>query len=101
MAQTSMTYGQLPSREAFDAAFDRECPGGAYRITNCKRVGNATFTASELWSELNDAVNESNAETCEGEWADDSRSYDEIQADEEAAGDWASCVLGTLGFEWI
>lgn len=101
MAHTSMTYGVLPTREAFDAAFERACPNGTFTFGNDKRVGNASLTASQLWRELQDAANEATAETCEGEWADDSRSYEQIQADEAAAGDWASAVLGQLGFEWI
>jgi hypothetical protein len=77
----SMTYGVMPPREDFDAAFDREVPN-RFRFGNDPRVGNCELTADELWSEL---------ESAKGEHDD---------GDDEA-GDWASCVLYTLGFEWI
>jgi hypothetical protein len=97
-----LTYGVLPTREQFEDAFEGDLGSdGVYQIRNCKRVGNSNFTCAELWAELNDAVNESQAGTCEGEWADDNRSYEQIQADEDAAGDWASAVLQTLGIEWV
>lgn len=97
-----LTYGVLPTREQFDDAFEGDLgPDGVYRVRNCKRVGNRDFTCATLWAEVNDATNELSAETCEGEWADDNRSADEIQLDAEQAGDWASAVLQTLGIEWV
>ncbi len=57
---TSMTYGQLPSRDAFDAAFDAECPMG-YHIAlgrsdsaACEgfQLGDGTWTADQLWQAI-------------------------------------------------
>ena len=78
-----LTYGVLPSLEDFEAAFRRETVStkGWYRISNCKRVGTGSFTCAELWNELDMA-------TSENECTDESL-------------DWASCILYTLGFEWI
>lgn len=77
----SMTYGKLPTQGEFDAAFDAEVHG-KYRIRNDARMGNVDLTASELWAEVYKATRE---------W----------EEGDDAAGDWASCVLSTLGFEWI
>ncbi len=66
MTQTSMTYGTMPSRGEFDAAFDRECPNGKYNI----RLGSSDSRAMDgfnlgdgEWSatELYDACAEINA----------------------------------------
>jgi hypothetical protein len=78
----SMTYGQLPSKSEFEKAFDKEVDGDTYSFGRDPRVGTDKLTSRELWKELQDAVSE---------WED---------GDDEA-GDWASAVLGTLGFEWI
>lgn len=78
----SMTYGKLPSQAEFDAAFDDKVDGCKYRIRNDKRVGDWDATQGELWAEVYKATRE---------W----------EEGDDAAGDWASCVLYTLGFEWI
>lgn len=88
----SMTYGQVPNFEDYSAQWDKllaegELAGGLYHISNCKRVGTTTFTKEGLYDELQKAV---------AEWEDP-----EDGEDYEAAGDWASCVLTTLGFEWV
>lgn len=65
MTHQSLTYGQLPSREEFDAAFEREVPGN-YRITlshsdanACEgfNLGDGEWTADELWHAINQIVN--------------------------------------------
>lgn len=78
--QTS-SYGVLPSKEAFEAAFAAECPDGWFQFGNCKRVGTCRLNVNELWNEL--------------DWA-----TGENECTEESL-DWASCVLYVLGFEWV
>ncbi len=85
MATKTKTYGTMPSREEFDAAYDameewHHRPG--FRFGNDARLGDATLTASELWDELQKAK----AELDEGD---------------EAAGDWCSAVLECLDIEWV
>ena len=75
----SMTYGQLPSRDAFTSAFDIACPCGTFAIGNCHRVGTADFSELELWDELTIAA--------------------KVSTDESL--DWCACVLSVLGIEWI
>lgn len=78
----SMTYGILPSYDMYSEAFDKVVDGFYYKIRNDKRVGNVNLTKRELWMLLSEAV---------ADWNDG----------DEDAGDWASVVLSTLGFEWI
>lgn len=78
----SMTYGRLPSQAEFNKAYDENLEGGKYRFGNDARMGNAKLDASQLWKELKKATTE---------WED---------GDDEA-GEWASSVLITLGFEWV
>ena len=77
----SMTYGKLPSQSEFDKAFDTEVDDD-YSFKNDPRVGNDELNASQLWKELKKATKE---------W----------EGGDDEAGDWASSVLSTLGFEWI
>ena len=67
MIRQSMTYGQLPSREEFDAAFTQEVQSGRYRITlshgdsrACDgfQLGDGAWTAEELWSAIIEIVND-------------------------------------------
>lgn len=95
---TSMTYGVLPTREAFGEAFDRECPGGTFRVNLNVRDSDAVewvgipvdpyadWDADEAWAALN-ALTES--------WA----AGDPYAG--EKCGDLASTILQILGFEWI
>jgi len=89
-SNTTMTYGQLPSREAFDAAYQAQCPNGAgFSFENDERIGTATLYNGALWDALVRAHTEfedDHTVTCE-------------QSD--AAGDWCSQVLSCLGFEWV
>src|ERR1039458_7602776 len=61
MIHQNLTYGQLPSREEFDSAFDREVQG-KYRITlsqsdakACEgfNLGDGEWSAEELWHAIN------------------------------------------------
>lgn len=83
----SMTYGTLPTREEFDAAFEEKCPSGLFAFGNDPRVGTCKLNCSGLWDELNEAIL--------GDF--DSQNPKLV----EESGDWASLVLYSLGFEWI
>ena len=78
----SMTYGVLPDLRDFNHNFNVGCPDGMFSFGNDKRVGSVELTRRELWVELRKAVKEFNR-------------------GKESAGDWASCVLSVLGFEWV
>ena len=84
---TTLTYGVLPSREAFDDAFDQQFPEGRFSITNCVRIGSVNLTADQTWKELEKAVDE---------WEDPAN-----DSEEELTAGWASAVLSVLGFEWV
>lgn len=79
MPMKSMTFGVLPSKKDFRAAYERELGSKEYRITNCKIVGNASYDCEELYS-LVKAFAKSKRE------------------DRQML---ASAILFTLGFEWI
>jgi hypothetical protein len=79
----SMTYGVMPSWTEFEAAFDREVPGGTYRIRNDKGGADGDYTARKLYELVKAQARDH-----------------ELGLDDEA-GDFASAVLETLGFEWI
>ncbi len=94
----SMTYGVMPSHEDFDAAFERECPNG-YNITlgasdskavDGFKLGDGCWTADQLWDAVNEIVTH---------WATDTN--DEAGDLQDTRVDLVSCILGTLGFEWI
>lgn len=84
------TYSVLPSREAFDAAFEAKIPPGGFRFGNDPRLGNCALSADALWVELERAVREF-------EEAPDS----DAATSDDGPGYWASAVLSVLGFEWI
>lgn len=85
---TSLSYGVLPSESAFLAAVNSEQCGhvrsidGTFSFGNCKRLGTVELSAFDLWVEVKVAA---------FEWHEGN----------EEAGDWASCVLSVLGFEWV
>jgi hypothetical protein len=65
MTRQSMTYGQLPTREEFDAAFESETEGGSYRIAlgpsdaeSCEgfSIGDGEWTADQLWRAISEIV---------------------------------------------
>ena len=92
---TSMSYGQLPDREAFEAAFDARCPDGTFSFGNDPFVGNDALTSAQLWRELETQLVTSET----GECPDGPACNGDCEAEE--AGSWCSSVLGILGFEWI
>lgn len=92
----SMTYGTMPSRPAFDRAFDRECPDGTFSFGNDERFGTCSVGADALWDELTVALGE-----FESDATTDEHGEGNPNVDGDKAGDWCSCVLSCLGFEWI
>jgi len=81
----TMTYGVLPSREDFDAAFEAKCEDGTFSFRNDRFAGEDSLSCDQLWSRLVEAKQDHDFGGDAG----------------EAAGSWASDVLSVLGFEWI
>ena len=108
MTHQSLTYGQLPTREEFDSAFDRECPSG-YRITlshsdgeACEgfRLGDGEWTADQLWQAITEIVEfagDAITVSEDSEWEDvyqvfypgTDRAFVEIGPDESDLIEWA------------
>jgi len=91
----SMTYGELPTFEQYDAAWDEleaegELRGGKFHFGNDKRIGTDALNKFELWEEIQKA-NKEYGELLEGD----------TDQDPELIGDWLSSVLSCLGFEWV
>lgn len=94
---TSMTYGTLPSRADFDSAYEAECPEGYYVKLNGRDADlvdwaledvepHGVWDADETWSVLLGLVRL---------WESD-----DVYAG-DVAGELASSILTTLGFEWV
>jgi len=100
----SFNYGELPSKEVFEAQFDVAVGhGNTFSFGNDKRIGNDKLTCDELWIELNQAVAEfEGTATLVGDLrsAGSSALRAPIQKQDDA-GDWASVVLFCLNIEWI
>lgn len=101
----TLTYGTLPSREEFEAAWEAHDPPahGRFAFYNDPRVGTCELTCSELWAELVNARREwelgGECSECSGPCQEARRSDSIISPD--TAGQWCSDVLGVLGFEWV
>lgn len=82
-----LTYGTLPSYEAFEDAFNSNCPKGIFEVRNFRGLdavypnGNVDLSEEDLWETLNQ---------CADGWQDN-----------HDLGDFASSALQTLGFEWV
>ncbi len=81
-----LNWGQLPLREDFERAFERELGEKLYEIRHGSlsdddglRPAAGDYTCRELWVELGRLV----------------------ELDNEVADGWASDILSTLGFEWV
>lgn len=92
----SMTYGTMPTLTEWDKAFDEECPDGWYHI----QLGRSDSNALEEFI-LGDG--EWNAEglykACL-EVITASQSHEDTR-DAESALDFVSCIMSSLGFEWV
>lgn len=91
-SQSTMTYGTMPSREAFMVHFSHEVDGPSYSIRLSRTdsaaaegtiIGDGDYDAEELYKGVKQLVAKLN---------DDG---------DDDAGDLASAILGTLGFEWV
>jgi hypothetical protein len=65
MTRQAMTYGILPTREQFDAAFEHAVPGNRYRITLSRSdaeacegfsLGDGEYPADQLWDAISEIV---------------------------------------------
>ena len=96
----SLTYGELPSYTDFRHRFERECPTGDYKITlsasdsaMAERVGLDGSDGAGYLEDIHDVVTLWRSfKVLAFEWD---------QMGDEGAGDFASCILQTLGIEWI
>lgn len=92
---TSMNWGELPTFEAFKAAFERECPDGTYNVTPGIGRNRATeeaagdHTAEELYA------------LCDRMKDDYPEDPGDTIAEEESGERLVSDILYTLGFEWL
>ena len=89
MADLTLTFGVMPTREQYDAQCalvdpdnGRSVDDDGFGFGNDKRMGTDRLTSAELWAEL-------------------VKAQAEHEAGDEAAGDWCSSVLGCLGIEWV
>lgn len=94
----SLSWGEFPTREEFDAAFEADETikrMGGYQITHGSVTDDydaapALYEDSEeLWVELQRLWKLWNAK------------HEDMSDDQERAAHWVSDILGTLGFEWI
>lgn len=83
----SMTYGTMPAFSDFEKAYESHVGSGTYEIRNCRELeavyngGNVDFDLEGLWEFL--------SECCI------------VGFDNHEALDIASCIMTTLGFEWV
>ncbi len=87
-----LTYGVLPTWEAFSEAFERQVPSRWYEIRHGSsgpewRPGAGSYSARELYRE------------CEKLCALDGPEWEDSCGDGPMS--WCSDILGSLGFEWI
>lgn len=89
-----LTYGVLPTYEAFKDAFEGDLGDSEYVITNCRDIGgNGSFSCDGLWALLNVKLSM---------WQEGGPdNHAETIAAANAAGDFVSAVLQTLGIEWV
>ena len=88
-AAESMTFGTMPSKEAFEAAFDREVPSGRYQMD---LRGSDARAAEQAGVEWYDGMSSDDLYAIVKQLADDGG---------DETGSLASSIMGTLGFEWI
>lgn len=82
----TLTYGNLPTYDDFATAFESDLdlgPNTLYHIRNDPYFGSDDLTCTEIYEQL---------ERARDDWEKNGS---------EPAGDFASAVLTTLGFEWV
>lgn len=77
------TFGILPTRKEYDLCWKKSGPAGKFAFGNDPRIGTCELTQDELWEEILRAHKD---------WSECSN---------EDAGNFLSCVLNVLGFEWV
>lgn len=90
LSHRRMTYGEMPTEEQFDLAYEAVMGDEPFEFGNDKRVGNCHLTQSELWTELQKAHREYSEELA-----------GDGSMDPERVGSWIADILGCLGFEWV
>lgn len=95
MKQTSMTYGELPTREQYDDAWSAlesagELRHGLFTFGNDPRLGDVSLSRDELWKEI-----------CRAHKEYMGLLEDDTDQDPEEVGSWLSSVLSCLNFEWV
>lgn len=89
--RNAYTYGQLPPREVFEEYFDERVGDGQFHIRLSRSdaraaegtvIGDGYYDSETLWRGLRQLT---------------AKFYD----GDDAAGELASAILSTLGFEWI
>lgn len=97
----TMTYGTMPTHEQFDSQYTKKMGSFGYRFHNDSRVGTCELSQDQLWDELQEALTQWE----QGDPPQDKPVTDYINELEftraENAGNWCSCVLETIGFEWV
>jgi hypothetical protein len=83
----TLNFGQLPDLNQFRDSFHSFCPDGIYRVRNSLVIENGDYTVDTLWDLLVKLI--------------DVWDNDPIQEVSEQAGNLASSILETLGFEWV
>lgn len=97
----SMTYGQMPDWEEWDRAFDREIERGRYNIrlgasdsraADGTPIGDGDYSSKDLYNGVTALVRK---------WQGGKGSGRFTRKQRDAAGEFASSIMETLGFEWI
>jgi hypothetical protein len=87
----SYTFGVLPTYEEFCEAFrasnveDGHDPDKAFKVRNCRLVGDVDYTAEELFAECKKFL----------------RRREKPDNTDRCPWQWVSCVLSVLGIEWV
>ena len=82
LKNNTFTYGVMPPYEQFKSHYERIVTEKTFVVMNCPIMGNREFTCDELFKTCNRLV------------------YLWVSGDDKS-GDWVSCVLSVLEFEWI
>ncbi len=81
----SLSYGTMPAKSVFSAQYEKsfaeegKSPYSSFRVGNDPFFGEHSFTCDELFDQCKKFA----------------------RSPKEAKQDWVSCVLTTIGIEWI